>query len=320
MTKKAVQQTPLYPILPAWAVTHPEGESWTLNSTDLQAYTKVDAERKVRPATDFTQEVLDHYLTGEKMTGVKLPIPELENRFRFRKEEVTLLSGINGSGKSLIASQWILGAMDQGNKCLSVSLEMSPKAQLARMWRQASLKVEPTLDFGIGFAYWARNKLWFFDQQGSVDVTTLIAVIRWAYENCGTDFVLVDSLMTMAIASDDYNGQKRCICALASVARELQIHILLVTHARKGKDKTIKEKLDKWSIRGASELADRADNIFLLGRTFDTDILSPDAYLLLAKARHFDGAECDMELWLDMASMNYHTANEEPQKLSMDDD
>jgi twinkle protein len=261
---------------------------------------------------------MDFYLSGEKISGIRLPWSILDNKFRLREEEVTLLSGINGSGKSLLASQWILGAMTQGYKCLSVSLEMSPKSQLARMWRQASLKVEPTIDFGLGFNYWTRGKLWFLDQQGSVDLTTLIAVIRWASEHCGTNFVLVDSLMTLAIPSDDYNGQKQCICALASVARELGIHVLLVTHARKGV--SVKDRLDRWSIRGAGELADRADNIFLLGRTFETDYMTPDAYLTLAKARHFDGAECDIDLWLDHASMNYHMANEEPQKMELADE
>ena len=304
--------------LPAWAVIDGEGDAIHLSSKDLLAYTRVSTEKKVRPATDFTKDVMDFYLSGEKISGVKLPWSILDNKFRLRREEVTVLSGINGSGKSLLASQWILGAMEQGSQCLSVSLEMSPKAQLARMWRQASLMVEPTIDYGLGFNYWTKGKLWFFDQQGSVDLTTLIAVIRWSSEHCGTDFVLVDSLMTMAIASDDYNGQKQCICALASVARELGIHVLLITHARKGAN--VKDRLDRWSIRGASEIADRADNIFLLGRTFEPDYMTPDAYLTLAKARHFDGAESDIDLWLDHASMNYHTANEEPQKMELADE
>lgn len=304
--------------LPAWAITDGEGDAIHLSSKDLLAYSRVEADRKVRPATDFTKDVMDFYLSGEKISGIRLPWSILDSKFRLREEEITVLSGINGSGKSLLASQWILGAMSQGYQCLSVSLEMSPKAQLARMWRQASLKVEPTMDYGLGFNYWTKGKLWFFDQQGSVDLTTLIAVIRWSSENCGTNFVLVDSLMTMAIASDDYNGQKQCICALASVARELGIHVLLITHARKGAN--VKDRLDRWSIRGASEIADRADNIFLLGRTFEPDYMTPDAYLTLAKARHFDGAECDIDLWLDHASMNYHTANEEPQKMELEDE
>jgi len=301
-----------------WSSKSGEPLGYDLKAEDLAEYNKVDAERKIRPAGDFTEEVLDFYMSGYKISGRRLPFSILDNKFRFRKEETTVLAGINGSGKSLLANQWMLTAVTDGAICLVVSLEMSPKATLARMWRQASLEVEPTLDFGLDFAKWANNKLWFYDQQGSVDLQTLNAVIRWAKDHCNIDYVLVDSLMTLNIAEDDYNGQKKCITTLANLARELEMHIVLVCHAKKGND--IRERLTRWSIRGASSLADRADNIFLLGRTFDNDPMNADAYLNLAKARHFDGAECDMELWLDMASMNYHLANERPEKLEMTND
>jgi twinkle protein len=285
-----------------------------LTPDELAPYLRVHADRQVRPANDFTQEVLDYYLCGERITGVYLPFTELENKFRLRAEETTLLAGINGSGKSLMASQFLLSAMVQKQRCLSISLEMSPKSQLARMWRQASLEPEPTLDFGVDFNQWTKNKLWFFDQQGSIDLTTLLAVIRWSVDHFGINIVLVDSLMTMNIASDNYNAQKDCICALANAARSLQLHIILVCHARKGKFVT--DKLDRWSIRGASEIADRADNILILQRTFEKDPLCADAHLNLAKARHFDGAECELDLWLDMESMNYMTHNQTLEPLT----
>jgi len=211
----------------------------------------------------------------------------------------------------------MLKAAEQGYKSLSISLEMSPKSQLARQVRMASLDVEPTMDYMLDFARWTKNKLWFFDQQGSVDMYHLKAVIAYAADNFGVDFVVIDSLMTLSIKSDDYNAQKDCINTLANLARALGIHILLVTHARKGV--SVKDKLDRWSIRGASELADRADNILILGRTFSTDPEESDAYLDLAKARHFDGAECTLDLYLDLASMNYHLLDEEPNKLKMEE-
>ena len=143
--------------LPAWAIIDGEGEAISLSAADLLAYSRVETDRKVRPATDYTKDVMDFYLSGEKISGVKLPWGILDNKFRLRKEEVTVLSGTNGSGKSLLASQWILGAMEQGSKCLSISLEMSPKAQLARMWRQGSLMVEPTINYGLGFNLWTKG-------------------------------------------------------------------------------------------------------------------------------------------------------------------
>ena len=137
-----------------WVSTDPDG--FELKADDLAEYDKVDAERKVRPAGDFTDSVLDYFMHGDKIAGRKLPFNILDNKFRFRNEEVSVLAGINGSGKSLLANQWLIKAMDDGAVCLVVSLEMSPKATLSRMWRQASLDVEPTLDFGLEFPRWPK--------------------------------------------------------------------------------------------------------------------------------------------------------------------
>ena len=71
--------------LPAWAVIDGEGDAISLSAKDLLAYSKVETDRKVRPATDFTKDVMDFYLSGEKISGVKLPWGILDNKFRLRR-------------------------------------------------------------------------------------------------------------------------------------------------------------------------------------------------------------------------------------------
>ena len=164
----------------------------------LKPYRKMtDAQRNIRSAGDpeFTQQVLDYYMSGEKLMGIELPFSEYKTRFRLKPEELTVLGGINGAGKSLLASQMILHAGEQGYKSLSISMEMSPKAQLGRMNRQASLQVEPTLNTIVDFAEWSKDKIYFYDQHGSVDPNTLVSIIRYASDNYGITLVLVDSLM-----------------------------------------------------------------------------------------------------------------------------
>ena len=285
----------------------------------LAPYLKVEDERSIKAANEFTKEVLDHYLVGDHITGVTLPWGNLQSKFRLRNGECTIVGGINSSGKSLVCGQILLNAMEQGVKCLSVSLEMSPKSQLARMWRQASLLVEPTIDFGLGFNSWARDKLYFFDKQGSVDVNTLMAVIRYSLDQYGTELVLVDSLMTISgIANDDYTAQKDVVCRLADICRELDCHVILVCHARKSM--SIRDKIDRFSIRGAGELTDRVDNVLLLGRYYNDAPDEADAYLAVSKARHWDMAECEFDLWLHLESLNLLTAGQEPRKINMDDE
>jgi len=294
-----------------------------LDTETLRKYEKItDAERKVRSASDpeYLKEVMEYYLNGEKLKGIKLPDclggnSILKDKFRFAAGELSLLAGINGAGKSLLASQLMNSAVDQGYRCLSISLEMSPRQQLARILRQCSLMATPSMDAALDFAKWSGESLWFYDQYGSVNPRTLFSIIRYAIDVHAVDFVLVDSLMTLSTASDDWNGQKDVICGLAGAARGLDTHIMLVAHARKGA--SVKDRLDKWSVAGSADLTNRADNVFLLGRTFETDPHQPDAYLSLCKARNFDGAEMDVDLWLDMASMNYYRESELPTQLGM---
>ena len=283
-----------------------------ITEKDLKRYENVGSvERKVRPSNDFTSEVFDFFFNEEQLQGVKLPIRQFDDKFRMRGEELTILAGINGAGKSLFASQCLLSAMEQGHKCLSISLEMSPKAQLARMWRQASLQNKPDMEAGLQFTRWANNKLWFYDQHGTVSPRVLLSVIRYAYDKLGIDVILVDSLMTMSMNSDDWNGQKHVVQGLANTARHLGVHVMLVCHARKGQ--SVRDRLDKWSVAGSADITNRADNVIILGRVFDDPEI--DAYLSLCKARHFDGAEMEMDLKLDLASMNYYHDGQLPKAI-----
>ena len=283
---------------------------------ELKPYRKLtDAQRKIRSASEFTDQVMDYYMSGEKLKGIKLPFRDFDKRFRLKPDEVTVLAGINGAGKSLLASQILLHAGDQGYKSLSISMEMSPKAQLSRMWRQASLQAEPTMDAGLEFTRWSHDKLYFYDQHGSVDPNTLVSIIRYAVENFGIKIVLVDSLMTMSMASDDWNGQKSVVNALANVARNCGIHVILVAHARKGN--SVEDRLDKWSIAGSADITNRADNVILFGRTFNLDSIEPDAYFNLCKARNYDNAEHEIDLHLCMASLNYYLKDDLPRAIGV---
>ena len=290
----------------------------TLSLDLLEPYLKIEQERSIKPANEFTKEVLDHYLVGEQVKGVALPWGD-PSTFRLRDGECSIVGGINSSGKSLVCGQILLKAMESGEKCLSCSLEMSPKSQLARMWRQASLDRQPDLDFGLMFNAWAKDKLYFFDKQGSVDLDTLMAVIRYSIDRYDTRMILVDSLMTIGgIANDDYTAQKNVVCRLTDACRELECHIILVCHARK--TMSVRDKIDRFSIRGAGELTDRVDNVILLGRYYSENPEDPDSYLAISKARHWDMAEAEFDLHLHMESLNLLERNQTAYRIAMDDE
>jgi len=290
----------------------------TLTPEILAPYLRIDSQQSIRPASDFTQQVLDYYILGEDKTGYKLPWSQLDDKFRLRAGECTLLGGINSAGKSLTLGQLALYCMAQKGRILSVSLEMSPRSQLIRMYRMASCNVKPDLDFGLKFNSWSKDKLFFFDKEGTMDLNTLEAGIRYSIHHFGTDLILVDSLMTISgIRHDDYTAQTDVACRLADIARDLECHIILVAHARKSF--SIRDKIDRFSVRGAGQLTDRFDNVILIQRNYPDNSEDPDVTLTISKARHWDMAECEIDLWMDMASMNLLTANQSTYTIIPDD-
>jgi len=147
--------------------------------------------------------------------------------------------------------------------------------------------------------------------------------VRYTVANLKVKFIVVDSLMTMGdIPSDDYQGQKRLMLALSIAARDLGVHILLITHARKGA--SVDDRLDKFSVAGSADLTNLACNVILLQRTpaakRERNATAPDATFEIAKARHFDTAETTLDLWFDTASMNYQTQWDTPRIVGEDDE
>ena len=92
-----------------------------IDKDTLLKYSKItDAQRKVRDSGYFVGEVMDRFLNGTNMAGIKLPFHVFDDLFRLRAQELTVLAGINGAGKSMIAGQMMISAMEQGYKCLSI--------------------------------------------------------------------------------------------------------------------------------------------------------------------------------------------------------
>ena len=70
---------------------------------DLKKYENINSvSRHIRGAEDFTSEVMDYYMTGEKLKGIKLPHTQWDGKFRLRAGEISLLGGINGAGKEVV--------------------------------------------------------------------------------------------------------------------------------------------------------------------------------------------------------------------------
>ena len=287
------------------------------NSIDFDSYAnRAPMGADIKSALTYHDAVVDEFY-GEKAThGALFPWRYLD-WFRFRSHEVTVWSGYNGHGKSLMLGQVMLSIMNQGFKACIASMEMTPSSTLARMARQATRCYMPTKDQLQTFNDWTDGRLWLFDQVGSVSWQRMVGVIRYSVEEIGIDHFVVDSLMKCGIAPDDYNTESAFLEELTAIAKGTGVHIHLVHHGRKPQNENT--RMSKYDIRGTGQTTDKADNVMLVSRNKkkerermyddpDPEVMrQPDAWLTIDKQRHGTGEEGDFRLFYHKEATLFQT-------------
>ena len=274
---------------------------------DIDHYMKLrEADQAlIKPATDFREELKQEFHGDEASHGLLLPWYKVSDKWRIRSGELTVWSGFNGHRKSMVTGFVLLDLIHQGQKGCILSFEMKPRKTLRRMASQAIGTPSPTLEYIDRFLDSVSGKLWLYDHQGQVTADRVIAVITYCAEQLGVKQFLVDSMMKIVEDEDDYNGQKRLTGRLQNLARDLDIHIHLVTHAKKKEDEN--KRPGKQDNRGSGTIVDQTDNfvvVFKIPKKDDDQ--GPDFCLYVDKQRNAaDGWEGTVALWFDDGSLQF---------------
>ncbi len=235
-----------------------------LYGSDFAAYMREnEMPAQVVPASSYRQAVKRALFTPAEAMPT-MPWQKTAEVVQFRPGEVSLWAGTNGSGKSMLLSHVALGLMGQGERVSIASFEMKPVKQLERMARQTSMGQRPTEEAVDRMCDWLENKLWFYDQQGTVRADMVYRVCGYAAERLKCGHVVVDSLMKCVRGEDDMNGQKEFVDELTAIARDTGLHIHLVHHVRKPEDQN--KVPTKFDAKGSGSITDQVDNVFMVWR------------------------------------------------------
>lgn len=266
----------------------------------------------IREAREYAQQLNDEFYGSAETKGLLLPWGKVEDKWRIRHGEMTIWSGYNGHRKSMLTGLVLLNLLKQGELACVMSFEMMPGKTLGRLARQAVGVAKPTPEYLTKFLDFCADKLWLYDQQGSVTPERVYAVIHYCAEVMGIRQFVVDSMMKVIADEDDYNGQKRFTDRLQGIARELTqsghpVHIHLITHAKKTGDES--KRPGKQDNRGSGTIVDQTDNfavVFRLPEKKEGDT-GPDHMVYLDKQRNAsDGFEGHIALWFDERSLQFH--------------
>ena len=260
-----------------------------IDEIDISGYmADTEGKAKLKSPKNWIDEAVKLVHAPNKDRGAYLPWTGTD-QMRLRPGELTIWSGYNESRKSFVTSQVALGCADQGESVVIASFEMRPVDTVIRMVRQWSLKVEPTPEMFYQFGEWAEGKIWIYNQIGQCNLQKILAVSRYAADVLKVKHIIIDSLMRVVEKTDDYSGQKHVIDRMIDIAQQYNIHCHIVAHNRKP---SVAEKQTRYSIKGASEVADLAMNIICVERPENDDGSKPDgepdARLLVLKQRNFN--------------------------------
>lgn len=278
----------------------------------------------LRRASDFLDEVSRLFWPEPgSHVGFMSPYAKVGNKLLFRPGEVTMWSGASGAGKSQILSDCCVDWVRQGSRICISSLEMKASQTLKRMCKQAGGIDRPSVPYlGAILGYLDQGVL-LYERVGKAGVEPLLEVFDYARAKYGCDQFVIDSLMRLGIASDDYNGQEKAVFQLVDWTIKNNVHLHLVAHARKG-DKTggAPETED---IKGAMEIGANAFNIITVwrNRSLEEQINKasteeekrqiaeqPGVIMNVAKQRNGD-FEGKIGLWFDQETYRYRSAHDE---------
>jgi twinkle protein len=267
---------------------------------------------------DIRKDLHEYYRGGIKK-GQGLGFHNTNEGFLIRTHELTIVSGTNGSGKTMWLSQVILNQLQSDKKCIVASLEMHPIFTCSRMLTQLEGSSDVTEDCINKFVENMKNKLYIYNQANVTTTKTIFAMIEYAYNVLGCEIIVVDSLMKMNdIAEDNYDAQKRFVDQLTAMCRRYPIHIFLVAHTRKLRD--VYEHPSKNDVHGSNHIVNLADNLLCVWRNkmkekqMEDNKLSddqirniPDAKVFVQKQRNYIGenGEPTFNFYYDRKGMRY---------------
>lgn len=284
---------------------------------------------ELRQAISYHSDVFDYFINGEEVSGTPLPWYKVKHLLGLRHGEISIWAGINGHGKSQVMGHIVVDSIARGERWCVASMEFKPRKLLARMYRQASARSQPSLSSdGEALLEYFADRLWMFDVQGTAKADRILEVFGYAYRRYGVRQFLIDSLAKCGFGEDAYNEQKAFVDSLSDFARNNDVHVHLVCHSRKRDDET--KQPDKFDIKGTGALTDMVDNVFIIWRNKAKEKKiqeavtdqsreharseEPDAIVACCKQRNAEW-EGRIKLWFDPASLQYlESSNGHPRR------
>lgn len=205
--------------------------------------------------------------------------------------QVALLTGKRGEGKSTLGSMIYKAALEQDVSCFAYSgelpdyhfrswldLQIAGRENVIEKHNEydepyyviADNAVKVLDEYYNGRAYIYDNDALYTASDEDKEQVMLLKTIERVARQYDVKFVLLDNLMTAIDVSDSdelFNSQREFVKKVKSLARELNIAILLIAHPKKESKGT---ELNNDSVSGTSDITNLVDVVITYSKNDDT--------------------------------------------------
>lgn len=192
--------------------------------------------------------------------------------------EVTILSGLNGSGKSSWLNSVMLNVIQRGFKVACFSGELTDYNVMKWLSQSAAGKNYVYKVEGSEYAYdvddkayykicdWLEDKFYLFNNNYGNRFEQVLTDLDEIVKK-GVQLVVIDNLMALSISGlsgDKNEKQKQFILDIVEFAKKKNVHCIVVCHPRK--ESGSQTLLRKESIAGSSDLSNAVQNVAIVHR------------------------------------------------------
>lgn len=262
------------------AYSHQARDEW--KQRDRREKPQVNAPRQVEemPALDGKEWLSMgdiQYLDMKNISAIPTGHDEFDRKaLGFVLGEISIVSGLNGSGKSSWLNCISLNAIQRGFKVAMFSGELMKEK--VKVWLNQSAAGREFVKKVYGyddFYYvprdvtakidaWTKDKFFLYDNKYGRNWSRLLESVKELIKAKEINLLILDNLMTTDL--DCFNGDKNekqssFVNSLADLAKQTNTHIILVAHPRKSLTFLRRE-----DIGGSGDITNLADNVYIIHR------------------------------------------------------
>lgn len=229
--------------------------------------------------------------------------------------EITVIGGETGAGKSTLVSQ-VVSEIIKTDKVFCIFGESTLEKQAHAQYRQMT----PYNDNDYTFVSYYKNgektnvgkffvsekaetkikemthkKLFYYDPRGGMDIDSILAVMKVAYEKGEIKYFVLDNLTQVeALSNDEVREMKDSFEKLRRFIIENKLHCIVLAHYRKSNDYGMfRRRLEE--IAGTSAIGNKCATALNLMRLDNVDRASKYsvAFSKLLETNGYNFAECD---------------------------